>query len=101
MLGPRGRVEEVPLPETSLLALHDEPALTGQNEERLLVGLGVVEARLARLEDGDVESELLELDRSSTVLVLEVARRAPAVREPPFGVAHVHDEPALGDGCEA
>ncbi len=25
---------------------------------------------------------------------------APPLREPPLGVAHVHDEPALGDGCE-
>jgi hypothetical protein len=37
-------VDEVPRPEKSLLALDEQPALPGQDEEGLLVRLGVVEA---------------------------------------------------------
>jgi hypothetical protein len=93
-------VEEVPGPQASLLPLDEKPALPCQNEERLLAGLGVVEAALARLQDGDVDAQLCELDLWSPVLVLEGASRAPALGEPLLGVAHVHDEPALGDGRE-
>src|SRR4029079_10676158 len=75
-------------------------ALPGEDEERLLVLLGVVEGGLPGLEDGDVDPELGELDRPVAVLVLEGAARAPRLREPPLGVADVDDEPALGDGRE-
>ena len=47
---------------------------------------------LARLQNGDVDSELLELDRRFAVFALEIARWRPCVREPPFGLAHVDDE---------
>src|SRR5512144_2199071 len=98
MLRPGGTVEEVPRLEASLLVLDEQPALAGQNEERLLIGLGVIDAALARLEDGHVDPELLELDRRFAVLVREPARRAPRLRRPPLGIAHVDDEPALGHG---
>ena len=93
-------MEEVPGPQASLLVLDEQRALPRKDEERLLVRLGVVEARLSRLQDGDVDPELGELDRRVAVLVLEGAPRAPRLREPPLGVAHVDDEPALGDGRE-
>ena len=69
-------MEEVPGAETSLLALDQQPALAGKDEECLLIRLGVIEAALARLEDGHVDSELRELDRRLAVLALEPARRA-------------------------
>ena len=91
-------MEEVPGPEASLLSLDEQPALAGQNEERLLIRLGVVEAGLPGLQNGDVDPELGELDRRVAVLVLEGAPRAPPLRKPPLCVAHVDDEPALGNG---
>src|SRR4029453_19509752 len=100
MLGPGRRVEEVPRLEAPFVALDQQPALPAEDEERLLVRLGVVEDGLARLQDRDVDPELVELDRRLAVLALESARGAPALREPPLGVAQVHDEPALDDGCE-
>ena len=98
MLRPGGTVEEVPGAEASLLALDEQPALAGQNEERLLIGLGVIHAALARLEHGDVDPELLELDRGFAVLVREPARRSPRFGRPPLGIAHVDDEPAFRHG---
>src|SRR5262249_31926041 len=41
VLGPGGRVEEVPGPEPSLLALDEQPAFSGDDEERLLVRFGM------------------------------------------------------------
>jgi hypothetical protein len=73
-------VEEVPGSKTSLLALYEQLALADQNEERLLIRLGVIDAGLAALERGDVDPQLRELDRRIAVLALEVARRSPAVR---------------------
>jgi hypothetical protein len=37
-------MEEVPGPEPPLLSLDEQPALTRQDEERLLIRLGVVDA---------------------------------------------------------
>jgi len=51
-------VEEVPGPQASLFVLDDQRALARQDEERLLVRLGVVEGGLPGLEDGDVDPEL-------------------------------------------
>src|SRR3954447_11594930 len=69
-------MEEVPGSEESLVALDEQPALTGQNEEGLLIRLGVVNAALAGLEDGHIDPELRELDRRLAVLVGEPTRRA-------------------------
>ena len=91
-------MEEVPGSEETLLALDEQPALTGQNEERLLIRLGVVDAALAGLEDGHIDPELRELDRRFAVLVREPTRRAPRLRREPLGIAHVDDEPTLRDG---
>jgi hypothetical protein len=98
VLRPGGTVEEVPRPEEPLLTLDEQPALPGQHEERLLLRLGVVEAgRLARLQDGEVDAELPELE----LLALEGALRAARVPRQPHRVPQVHDEPAVGGGCEA
>src|SRR5436309_3814680 len=91
-------MEEVPGSEESLLALDEQPALTGQNEEGLLIRLGVVNAALAGLEDGHMDPELRELDRRLAVLVGEPTRRAPRLRREPLGIAHVDDKPTLRDG---
>ena len=98
MLSPRGKVEEVPRPEASLLALDEQPALAGENEKRFLIRFGVIDAALARLEDRHIDPDLLELDRGFAVLVREPACRAPRVRRPPLGISHVDDEPALRHG---
>ena len=100
VLRPGRRVEEVPGSKASLLALDEQPALASENEERLLIRLGVIDAALARLEDGHVDPELREFHRRVAVLVREPARRAPRLRSEPLGIAHVDDEPALGDGGE-
>src|SRR4029077_14004512 len=88
-------MEEVPGSEESLLALDEQPALTGQNEKRLLVRLGVVDAALAGLEDGQIDPELRELDRRLAGLVGEPTRRTPRLGREPLGIAHVDDEPTL------
>src|SRR5437868_528980 len=88
-------MEEVPGSEESLLAFDEQPALTGQDEERLLISLGVVNAALAGLEDGHIDPELRELDRRRAVLVGEPTRRTPRLRREPLGIAHVDDEPPL------
>src|SRR5215213_1577541 len=91
-------MEEVPGSEESLLAFDEQPALTGQNEEGLLIRLGVVNAALAGLENGHIDPELRELDRRLAVLVGEPTRRAPRLRREPLGIAHVDDKPTLRDG---
>src|SRR6476646_7924147 len=91
-------MEEVPGSEEAPLALDEQPALTDQNEERLLIRLGVVNAALAGLEDGHIDPELRELDRRLAVLVGERTRRAPRLRREPLGIAHVDDKPSLRDG---
>src|SRR4029453_9387901 len=100
VLRPGRRVEEVPGSKASLPALDEQPALAPENEERLLIRLGVIDAALARLEDSHVDPELREFHRRVAVLVREPARRAPRLRGEPLGIAHVDDEPALGDGGE-
>ena len=92
-------MKEVPGSEDSLLALDEQLALTGQNEEGLLIRLGVVDAALAGLKDGHIDPELRELDRRLAVLVGEPTRRAPRLRREPLGIAHVDDKPTLRDGC--
>src|SRR5436305_12142785 len=91
-------MEEVPDSEEPLFALDEQPALTGQNEKRFLVRLGVVDAALARHKDGQVDPELRELDRRRAVLVGEPTRRTPRLRREPLGIAHVDDEPTLRHG---
>jgi len=97
-------VEKVPRPKDPLLALDEQLALPGNHEERLLPRLGVVETRLARLQDGDVDAELREQEGrrvTGRVFALERTSRTPPPRRPPLGVPHIHDEPAVGDGCKA
>ena len=57
VLGSGRAVEEVPRAERALLALDEQQALAGENEEVLLGLLFVVEAvRLTRLEHGQTDS---------------------------------------------
>src|SRR4029450_2463328 len=100
VLRPGRRVEEVPGSKASILALDEQPALAFENEESLLIRLRVIDGALARLEDGHVDPELRKFHRRVAVLVREPARRAPRLRSEPLGIAHVDDEPALGDGGE-
>src|SRR3954468_25091129 len=91
-------MEEVPGSEESLLALDEQPALTGQNEKRLLIRLGGIAAALAGLENGHIDPELRELDGRLAVFVGEPTRRAPRLRREPLGVSHVDDKPTIRDG---
>ena len=91
-------MEEVPGSKESLLALDKKPALTEQNEEGVLIRLGVVHGALAGLEDPHIDPELQELDRRLAVLVGEPTRRAPRLRREPLGITHVDDKPTLRDG---
>ena len=70
-------MEEVPGAEPSLLVLDEQRALPGQDEECLLVRLGVVEDPLPGLQDGDVDSKLGEFEGRLAVFVLESASRPP------------------------
>src|SRR3954468_8212935 len=98
VLSPGRRMEEVPGSQTPLLAFDEQPALTRQNEERLLIRLGVVDAALPGLEDSHIDPELRELDRWLAVLVREPTRRAPRIRGKPLSIAHADNEPTLGHG---
>jgi hypothetical protein len=94
---PSGAMEEVPCLEPSLLALDDEEALTCEYQETLLVVLPVVHGhRLARVEDVEVDAELLE--RS---LAFEVAGRAKRPIIAPASLAGIEHEPAIAVGNEA
>jgi hypothetical protein len=80
-------MEEVPRPQASLLALDEQPALAQEDEERLLVRLGVVEELLTGLEDGDVDPEPESSSRASgteSILAerspLQVCQRPRSVR---------------------
>jgi hypothetical protein len=84
-------VHEVPLLQPPLLALDQKQALAGEDEEVLLLVLAVIHARgLPRLEDADVETDLLE----ARVRALE-ARVGAEVTVLPDGLLRVQDEPAL------
>jgi hypothetical protein len=80
-------VEEVPGPEASLLALDEQPARAGQNEERLLIRLSVIDAALARLQDSHVDSKLRELDRriAEDRCRLPLCSRDPRIHARPSG----------------
>src|SRR5205807_2056702 len=61
VIGLSGAVHEVPGVKISLLALDDQEALAGQDEEVLLCSLAVVQPhRLSRLEDVEVDAKLAE-----------------------------------------
>ena len=82
--------------QRTLLALDQQQALAGQDEEILLVLLAVVHARrLPRLEDADVEAELRE------ALIAFEARVGTVVTLEPARLAGVDDEPALALRREA
>ncbi len=91
VLRARRTVDEVPLPERTLLTLDDEEGLPGHDEEVLLVGLPVVHGhRLSRIEDLDVDADLREV-----LVALEVAERAAPLDVVPARSTRVQDVPAL------
>jgi hypothetical protein len=73
-------VKEVRGSKASLRALHEQPALASENEERLLIRLGVVDAALAGLEDGHVDPE-----------------RGNSTGESPYSFANQHAAPLVSD----
>src|SRR4051794_33014106 len=84
-------MHEVPGLQRTLFTLDQQCALTGENEEVFLRTLAVVEARrLSRLEDADVDPELLELG-----LALETGSRAEVRMLEPARFLRVDDEPAV------
>ena len=85
-------MEEVPLPEGPLRALDEQRALAEQDEECLLLRLGVVEARrLAGFEHVEADAELRKLGLGA----LEAAQRPARVPGQPPRVPHVENEPAV------
>jgi hypothetical protein len=73
-------VEEVPGSEESLLVLDEQPALTGQNEEVLLIRLGVVDAALAGLET-----------------VTLIPNCANSIGDSPYSLANQHAAPLVSE----
>src|SRR6185503_20343057 len=70
--------------------------------EVLLVALPVVHRhRLAGPEDGEIDPELLEVERTLEAGALELAEHAAALALPPLRVACAKDEPALSLRDEA
>ena len=93
----RRAVDEVPRLQPPLLALDHEHALAGDDEEVLLARLAVVHAaRLAGLEHGDADAELLEV-----AVAFEVRPAAEPLPLPPAGVPRVEHEPARAFCAEA
>src|SRR5215831_3922609 len=99
----RRAVEEVPRAQAPFLSFDDQEALAPQDEEILLIRLTVVErARLARLEDVQLEAELRvvsDLELWSFVgdapVGLETTPRAEDVVQHPCRLAGVEHEPAI------
>src|SRR5438034_10244792 len=97
VLRPRRAVEEVPGLQLPLLALHDQQALSGQDEEVLLPVFPVVEAhRLPGTEHVQVDSEIRK-----PPLALEVAKRPERSGVAPAAGARVQHEPALAARAKA
>jgi hypothetical protein len=91
VLGPGWTVEEVPRPKDPLLTLDEQPALSGEHEERLLLILGVVEAvRLARLQDAELDADLRERELWAFETAIRTGRPLLGVlRRQPLDVPHV------------
>ena len=101
---PGGAVEEVELPQPSLLLLDDRQALARDDEEVLLSALGVVHAgRLARLEHGERVADLGEhlrlealASRRDAAVGLELAAEAEGVvRDQAASRALTTNQPAV------
>src|SRR5215218_6661482 len=93
-----GTVDEVPRSERPLLALDQQQAFAGEDEEFLLVGLTVISpTRLLRLEHRQREADV----RERRIVALEDAGGSESRVRHPRGVPHVDDEPALAHRCEA
>jgi hypothetical protein len=91
VLGPGGRVNEVPLLQRPLLTFDQQQAFAVEHQEVLLRVLAVVHAiRLARVEHLDVDPEVGE-----SRIALEDDGGPERVVVPPARVTRVHDEPAV------
>src|SRR6185369_7782551 len=100
---PRRRVDEVPGAQFSLLALDEQQALAGEDEEVLLLVLAVIEpVGLAGLEHVEPEAELRELGPPGLERALRAGRPLLAAGgAQPLRVSDVDDEPALAGRREA
>src|SRR5437867_1729646 len=98
VLGAGRAMHEVPRFERPLLALDQQKALAGEDEEVLLVGLTVIPpARLTRLEYGEREADVGE----GCVVALEDAGGAERLVRHPRSIRDADDEPAVAHGREA
>src|SRR5262245_23913751 len=89
-----GAMHEIPLPKRALLALDDEQRLAGEHEEVLLVVLPVVHRhRLPRSQPGEVDPELVKVQRVLQPEALELAEHAAAVADPPRRIPCIEAEP--------
>lgn len=89
MVGTGGAVEEVPLPQPSLLAIENYEALTVEDEKVLLHGLRVIPAiRLAGLHDLDIHAGV----RPAAVLRLEADNCCATRVTERRGVGQIHDQ---------
>ena len=90
VLRPGRAVDEVPGLQAAFLALDQENALAGDDEEALLAALAVVHAFLAGADDLDPEAELRPL-----LLPLEVGVLPALLAAHPRRIARVQHEPAV------
>ena len=87
----RRAVHEIPAPEGSLLALHDQQRLAIQHKKVLLVGLPVVNpGRLAGVEHVEIDAHLRERR-----VAFEPAAQPPPRPLQPARRARIDDEPAV------
>ena len=106
---PRRAVHEVPRLQPTLLTLDHQNALTGEHEEMLLVGLGVVQpARLSRAEYLEREADVGEpvngqvrAPAQDGRVGLEDASGSECGVGEPSGIPDVEDEPAVGQRRQA
>ena len=89
-------VEVVPLPQQPLVTVDEQPAFPREDDNRLLLRLGVVEAvRLARLQDSEIDLDLLK----PRVLAVEPTNRTQRLRAEPPRVPHIRDKPTAPVGA--
>ena len=101
VLRPGRTAEEVPGSKPSLLALDEQPALPRQNEERLLIRLGVKDAGLAWLEDGYVDPELAGSIGGSPYSFANQTRRASSRRKPSASRTLTMNQPSVTGAARA
>ena len=96
VLRPGRAVDEIPLPQGSLIALDDQQRVAEEDEKILLIGFPVVHPhRLAGSQHEEVDADLREVG-----LAIERQARAAPVAVEPARLSRVEHEPALPGGHE-